>query len=123
MFLIITVSMAVGFVYNTNTVITLVYEYVYVSVSADLLVMSVCIVLCLQLQDILGLVAQSVKRLATGWTVRGSIPVGARFPAPVQYGPGAHPASCTVGTRSFRGGGRERTGRDADPSTPSSSVV
>jgi len=26
------------------------------------------------------------------------IPVGARFSAPVQTGPGAHPASCTVGT-------------------------
>ena len=31
------------------------------------------------------------------------IPVGARFSAPVQTGPGAHPASCTMGTRSFRG--------------------
>ena len=28
---------------------------------------------------------------------------GARFPAPVQTGPGAHTASCTMGTRSFRG--------------------
>ena len=27
--------------------------------------------------------------------------VGARFSAPVQIGPGAHPASCTMGTRSF----------------------
>ena len=27
------------------------------------------------------------------------IPVGARFSAPVQTGPGAHPASCTTGTR------------------------
>ena len=26
---------------------------------------------------------------------------GARFSAPVQNGPGAHPASCTMGTRSF----------------------
>jgi len=29
------------------------------------------------------------------------IPVGARFSAPVQTGPGAHPASCTMGTGSF----------------------
>ena len=29
---------------------------------------------------------------------------GARFSAPVQTGPGAHPASCTVGTGSFPGG-------------------
>ena len=28
-------------------------------------------------------------------------PVGARFSAPVQTVPGAHPASCTMGTRSF----------------------
>jgi len=36
------------------------------------------------------------------------IPVGARFSAPVQIGPGAHPASCTMGTGSFPGvkGGR-----------------
>ena len=32
------------------------------------------------------------------------IPVGARFPAPVQTGPGAHPASCTMGTGSLPGG-------------------
>jgi hypothetical protein len=50
------------------------------------------------------------------------IPVGARFSAPVQTGPGAHPASCIMGTASFPGvkiGG----GRDADPSSPSSAVV
>ena len=29
--------------------------------------------------------------------------MGARFSAPVQTGPGAHPASCTVGTGSFPG--------------------
>jgi len=29
--------------------------------------------------------------------------VGARFSAPVQTGPGAHPASCTMGTGSFLG--------------------
>jgi len=39
------------------------------------------------------------------WTVRGSNPgvEGARFSAPVQTGPGAHPASCTMGTGSFPG--------------------
>jgi hypothetical protein len=31
------------------------------------------------------------------------IPVGARFSAPVQSGPGAHPASCTMGNGSFPG--------------------
>ena len=47
---------------------------------------------------------------------------GARFSAPVQTGPGAHAASCTMGTGSFPGG-KERPGRDADPSSPSSAVV
>jgi hypothetical protein len=31
------------------------------------------------------------------------IPLRARFSAPVQIGPGAHPASCTMGTGSFPG--------------------
>jgi hypothetical protein len=31
------------------------------------------------------------------------IPVGARFSAPVQTGPGTHPAPCTMGTGSFPG--------------------
>jgi len=44
-----------------------------------------------------------------------SIPVGARFFAPVQTGRGAHSASCTMGTGSFTGG-KERQGLDADPS-------
>ena len=50
-----------------------------------------------------GRVAQSVQRLAMGWTVRGSNSNGARFSAPVQTGPGAHPAASTVGTGSFPG--------------------
>ena len=50
------------------------------------------------------------------------IPEEARFSAPVQTGPEAHPASCTMGTGSFPGG-KERLVRDADPSTPSSAVV
>ena len=36
--------------------------------------------------------------------------------------PGAHPSSCTVGTGSFPGG-KERLGRDTDPTPPSSAVV
>ena len=45
------------------------------------------------------------------------MPVGPKFSAPVQ----THPASCTMGTGSFPGG-KERPGRDADPS-PSSNAV
>ena len=45
------------------------------------------------------------------------IPVGARFSAPVQTGPGAYPASCTMGTGSFPG--VKRSGRGADHPPPS----
>jgi hypothetical protein len=45
----------------------------------------------------------SVVAIATGWTVRDRIPVAARFSAPVQTCPGAHPVSCTMGTGSFPG--------------------
>ena len=44
---------------------------------------------------------------------RDRIPMGARFSAPVQTGPGAHPASCTMGTGSFPG--VKRPGRGAGP--------
>ena len=46
---------------------------------------------------------------------------GARFSAPVQTGLAAHPTSYTMGTGSFPGG-KERPGRDADPSPPSSAA-
>ena len=49
------------------------------------------------------------------------IPVGSRFSVPVQAGPGAHPASCTMVTGSFQGG-KELPWHDADPSPPSSAV-
>ena len=80
-----------------------------------------------------------VQRLATVWTVRGSnvgrvaqwysdwlrfgrsgdrIQVGARFSAPVQTGPGAHPASCTMSIGSFPGVKRPRRGvNHPSPST------
>jgi hypothetical protein len=47
--------------------------------------------------------------------------VGARFSAPVQTSSEAHPASCTMGTRSFLGG--KRLGRGNDHPTPSSAEV
>ena len=49
------------------------------------------------------------------------IPVEARFSVPVQTGPGAHPSLLYNGYRVFPGG-KERPGRDADPSPPSSAV-
>jgi hypothetical protein len=69
-----------------------------------------------------GPVAQSVQRLATGWTVRGSNPAGGgRFSAHVQTAHGAHPASCTMGIGSFPV--VKRLGRGADhPPAPSAEV-
>ena len=49
------------------------------------------------------------------------IPVEARFSAPVQIGPGAHPASYTMGTGSLLGVKRPRRGVDHQP--PSSAEV
>ena len=46
----------------------------------------------------------------------------ARFSAPVQTGPGAHSASCTMGSGPFHRG-KERPGSDPDSSPPSSAVV
>ena len=57
----------------------------------------------------MGLVAQSVSRLTTGWTVRGSNQVWVSFSIPVQTGPGAHPVSCKMGTGSFPGVKRGRS--------------
>jgi len=66
-------------------------------------------------------IAQSVQQLATGWTVRGSNPGGGRFSAPVQTGPGAHPASYIMGTGFFPG--VKRPGRGIDYTPPSSAEV
>jgi hypothetical protein len=49
------------------------------------------------------------------------IPVGARFFAHVQTGPGAHPASCTMATCSFPG--VKRPGRGVDHPPPPSAKV
>ena len=67
----------------------------------------------------------SVVGIATGYGLDGpgiESRWRARFSSPAQTGPGAHPASCTMGTGSFPGG-KNRPGRDADPSPPSSAVV
>ena len=52
-----------------------------------------------------------------GWMVRRSNPSGVRFSALVQTSPEAHPASCTLVTRSFPRG-KKRPGRDADTPQP-----
>ena len=59
-------------------------------------------------------------RLRAEWS-GDRIPVGARFSALVQTGPGAHPASYTMGTASFPE--VKRPGRGVDHPPPSSSEV
>jgi len=65
--------------------------------------------------------AQSVKRLVTAWTVRGSNPGAGEFFAPVQTGPGVHSASYTTSTGSFPG--VKRPGRGVDHKPTSSAEV
>ena len=70
--------------------------------------------------------------LGPGWLSRYSdslragrsgdrIPVGLKFSAPVQTGPGTHPASYTMGTGSFPG--VKRPGRGVDRPPPSSAEI
>jgi hypothetical protein len=58
--------------------------------------------------------------LWAGWS-GDRIPLGVRFSAPVQTGPGAHPASYTMGTGSFPGAKWPRRGSDHPP--PSSAEI
>ena len=62
-------------------------------------------------------IAQSVLRLATGWTVQGSNSGGASISAPFQTGSGVHTTPNTMGTGSFPG--VKRPGRGVDHPTPS----
>ena len=61
-----------------------------------------------------GRVAQSVWRLATGWTFRDRIPVGTRFPARPDRSWG--PRSLLYNGYWVFPEGKERPGRDTDPS-------
>ena len=65
----------------------------------------------------------SVSIVTELWAGRSRIESrwGGDFP-PVQTGPGAHPAYWKMGTWSFPGG-KERPGRAADHSPPSSAAV
>jgi hypothetical protein len=72
--------------------------------------------------DRVGRVAQSVWRLATGWTVRGSIPGGGEIFRTCPDRPWGPPSLLYNGCRVFSGS-RKRSGRDADPSPPSSAEV
>jgi len=71
---------------------------------------------------VVGRVAQSVWRLATGWTVGDRIPVGGEIFRTCPDQPWGPPSLLYNGHRVFPGG-KERPGRDADPSPSSSAVV
>ena len=62
-----------------------------------------------QLQEIfiwnISLTCCTLDSLQTGQS-RDQIPVGARFSAPIQTGPGTHQASDTMGTKSSPGEGK-----------------
>jgi hypothetical protein len=68
-----------------------------------------------------GRVAQSVYRLATGWKVRRSNPGEGEIFRTCPDRPWDPPILLYNGYRVFPGG-KERPGRDADPSPPSSAV-
>jgi len=69
-----------------------------------------------------GQVAQSVWQLATGWTVRVSNPGGGELFRTCPDRPWGPLSILYNGYRVFPGS-KERLGRDADPSHPSSAVV
>ena len=68
-----------------------------------------------------GRVGYSVQHLATGWTVRGSNPDGGEIFCTCPDRPWCPPSLLYNGYRVFPGG-KERPGRDADPSPPSNAV-
>ena len=70
----------------------------------------------------MGRVAQSVLRLATGWTVRESNPRGSEIFRTCPDRPCGPPTLLYNGYRVFPGG-KERPVCEADPSPPSSAVV
>ena len=69
-----------------------------------------------------GRVTQSAQRLGTGWTIRESNPGGGEIFRTCPDRPRGPPSSLYNGYRLFPGG-KERPGRDADLSPPSSAVV
>jgi hypothetical protein len=69
-----------------------------------------------------GRVAQSVYRLATGWTVRGSNPGGGEIFPHVQYRPWGAPSLLYNEYRVFPRG-KMRPGRNPDPTPPSGAAV
>ena len=73
---------------------------------------------------LVGRVAQSVQRLATGWMVRGSNPGEGKIFRTCPDQPWGPPSLLYIGYWVFPGGKEQWLGRDADdPSLPSSTMV
>ena len=70
----------------------------------------------------MGRLAQTVKQLATGWTVRFSNPGSSEILHTCPDRPWVPPSLLSIGSRFFRAG-KERPGRDADPSPNCSGAV
>jgi hypothetical protein len=79
-------------------------------------------VYCGKYDTIVDRVAQSLYRLATGWTVRGSKRGGGEIFRTCPERPWGPPSFLYNGYRVLPGG-RKRPGRDADPSPPSSAEI
>jgi hypothetical protein len=73
------------------------------------------------IKSLVGREAQSVQRLATGWAIRGSNPGGGEIFRTCTDRPCGPPSLLYNGYRVCPGG-KERPGRDADPSPLSSAV-
>ena len=78
--------------------------------------------LLLTIYEYVGRVAYSVQRLATGWTVRGQNPDAGEIFRTRPHRLWGPPSLLYNGYHVFPGG-KERPGRDSDPSPPSSAVV
>jgi hypothetical protein len=82
----------------------------------------ICLIFYKSVTYFVGRLAQSVYRLATGWTVRGSNSGGGEIFRTCPGRPWGPPRLLYHGYRVFPGG-RMRPGRDADPSPTSSAEV
>ena len=108
----------ISFIHKTLLVCTTVYK------PGNLSFHVICIFINKQYYMVYCGPGSSVGIATELWAGRSGdrIPVGRDFP-PTQTGPGAHPASCTIGTGFFPGrGSKVRPGRAADHSPPSSAA-
>ena len=90
---------AVSHFWNASLILDLSYDFVFNYCSSTSLLH--CFKHTLWIIVRAAVLSQSVQRLTTGWTVRGSKPCGEIFSVLVQNDPEAQPTSCKVGDRSL----------------------